>query len=115
MIDAESTGEAKRGATMAQLKADIDSGLTGDKVAGFDPGASPLGTDDEAAGVSPPPEVVALERVLERAQRPSATANAATPELAPDGHLGPQRGLWLAVLAGVAAGAMLGVLIVAAL
>lgn len=35
-------------ATSAQLKADIDSGLTGDKVSGLDPAAAPLGTDDEA-------------------------------------------------------------------
>ncbi|AWN43507.1 hypothetical protein [Methylobacterium durans] len=36
--------------TTAQLKADIDSGRTGDKVAHYDPGLSQLGTDDEAAG-----------------------------------------------------------------
>ena len=39
--------------TVAQLKADIDSGRTGDKVAAGDPGLSPLGTDDEAAGRPP--------------------------------------------------------------
>lgn len=33
-----------------ELKGAIDSGLTGDKVAYPDPGAAPLGTDDEAAG-----------------------------------------------------------------
>ena len=32
------------------LKADIDTGRTGDKNDVFDPGLAPLGTDDEAAG-----------------------------------------------------------------
>lgn len=36
--------------TSAQLKAEIDSGRTGDKMPAHDPGLSPLGTDDEAAG-----------------------------------------------------------------
>ena len=35
---------------VAMLKGDIDSGRTGDKNPVFDPGLSPLGTDDEAAG-----------------------------------------------------------------
>ena len=37
--------------TTAMLKADIDSGSTGDKVAHYDPGLSQLGTDDEAGQV----------------------------------------------------------------
>lgn len=36
--------------TAQELKGAIDSGRTGDKVAFPDPGAAPLGTDDEAAG-----------------------------------------------------------------
>jgi hypothetical protein len=36
-----------------QLRAAIDSGKTGDKVAFPDPAAAPLGTDAEAAGVPP--------------------------------------------------------------
>ena len=39
-------------ATVAQLKADINAGRTGDKCEGFDPAAAPLGTDEEAAGTS---------------------------------------------------------------
>ena len=46
-------------ATTNRLKADIDSGRTGDKVAFPDPSAAPLGTDDEAAGSPPTPERVA--------------------------------------------------------
>ena len=38
--------------TTAMLKADIDSGVTGDKIAAYDPGLSQLGTDDEAAAAT---------------------------------------------------------------
>lgn len=53
--------------TTAMLKADIDSGRTGDKVEHYDVGLSPLGTDDEAAGLPPSPERVALARAQEAA------------------------------------------------
>ena len=53
--------------TTAMLKADIDSGRTGDKVPHYDPGLSPLGTDDEAAGNAPSPERIALARSTEAA------------------------------------------------
>jgi hypothetical protein len=39
--------------TASQLKDDIDSGRTGDKVAVIDPAMAPLGTDAEAAGTPP--------------------------------------------------------------
>jgi hypothetical protein len=48
--------------TTAQLKADINSGATGDKVGVFDPGLSTLGTDDEAAGTPPSPEAITMAR-----------------------------------------------------
>ena len=48
--------------TSAQLRDDIDRGLTGDKVAAADPAAAPLGTDEEAAGTPPSPEVIAEAR-----------------------------------------------------
>jgi hypothetical protein len=57
------------GSTTAQLKGDIDSGRTGDKNEAFDPGLSPLGTDDEAAGTPPKPEQVDLARHQESAER----------------------------------------------
>ena len=45
---------ADKGAAHAhRLKAAIDRGETGDKVAFPDPAAAPLGTDDEAAGTGP--------------------------------------------------------------
>ena len=46
--------------TAQELKGAIDSGQTGDKVAFHDPGAAPLGTDDEAAGTPDTPKRVAL-------------------------------------------------------
>ena len=51
--------------TTAQLKADIDSGRTGDKVAVGDPGLSPLGTDDEAAGSPASADRIHTARVQE--------------------------------------------------
>src|SRR3954469_13802368 len=58
--------EPRTRATLAQLKHDIDSGATGDKVPVTDPSSVPLGTDDEAAGASPSPELIAAARRLER-------------------------------------------------
>jgi hypothetical protein len=40
-----------------RLKHDIDAGLTGDKVKAFDPGMSPLGTDNEAGTPADPDEM----------------------------------------------------------
>ena len=55
--------------TVAMLKADIDSGRTGDKTEVFDPGLSPLGTDDEAAVDTPNAFRVALARRYETVER----------------------------------------------
>src|SRR3954468_17103181 len=55
--------------TSAMLKADINSGRTGDKVGVFDPGLSSLGTDDEAAGRPPSPFRIALARYHETVGR----------------------------------------------
>ncbi len=46
--------------TVEELKGAIDSGRTGDKVAFPDPGAAPLGTDDEAAGTPDTADRVAI-------------------------------------------------------
>jgi hypothetical protein len=62
-------GPTSHSPTTAQLRHDIDSGRTGDKVAGFDPAAAPLGTDEEAAGTPPSIDAIALARRLE-AYRP---------------------------------------------
>ena len=42
--------EDNPGSAAARERAATDSGLTGDKVAGSDPAAAPLGTDAEASG-----------------------------------------------------------------
>jgi hypothetical protein len=63
------------GNTVSQLKDDIDSGRTGDKVTNADPGLSPLGTDDEAAGRPTSPERVATARAQEQRIGRIATAN----------------------------------------
>jgi hypothetical protein len=103
---------SRRGATTAQVKGDIQAGLTGDKVAGSDPGASPLGTDDEAGGSTFDPQWIQRTREEERAGRlKSTSANAATPELQPDARLGRQRRLGIAA----AAGALLAFVLAAAL
>jgi hypothetical protein len=46
----------KRAPSADKLRAEIDAGRTGDKVAFPDPAAAPLGTDEEAAGTPPTPE-----------------------------------------------------------
>ena len=63
--------------TTAMLKADVDSGRTGDKNPVFDPGLATLGTDDEAAGRPPSTVRVALARRLETVQRWSKGARRA--------------------------------------
>ncbi|WP_207462245.1 hypothetical protein [Azospirillum sp. SYSU D00513] len=50
------------------LRDAIDKGLTGDKVPAADPAASPLGTDDEAAGTRPSMDV-APEGAVPKTQR----------------------------------------------
>jgi hypothetical protein len=104
------------GPTGAQLRAAIDAGRTGERVAGCDPAAAPLITDDEAAGATCLPQEVALDLAQTCAAGcDTARANAATPELTPDGRLPPQRGLLFAAVCGVAAGVALGAILFAAL
>lgn len=52
------------------LRAAIDAGKTGDKIAFPDPAAAPLGADDEAAGHPPAPQAVRM------AQRSEIVASA---------------------------------------
>jgi hypothetical protein len=63
--DRSSSGSASRrrqqdAPTTAQLKDAIDRGRTGDKVDWREPGAAPLGTDDEAAGTPPSPDRIRM-------------------------------------------------------
>jgi hypothetical protein len=68
--------------TTEQLRADIDSGRTGSKISKGDPAASPLGTDDEAAGTPPSGAAVAAARAAEVKTTPKTP-----PEEAPSGPL----------------------------
>lgn len=58
----------RRGSTVSQLKHDIDSGRTGDKVNYPDHAAAPLGTDDEAGGTPNTPEQVHAARMAENSR-----------------------------------------------
>ena len=58
------------GATAAQLKQDIDSGATAEKVAVFDPGVADIGTHEEAAGTPASPGMVKLDRDRQRVPDP---------------------------------------------
>lgn len=72
--------------TSAQLKGDIDSGRTGDKIPHVDVGAAPLGTCDEAGGTPPTPQRVRLARLTERAPSEKAASGvmqARTPWITP--------------------------------
>jgi hypothetical protein len=60
--------------TTAMLKADIDSGATGDKVEHYDVGMAQLGTCDEAGGTPPSPERIALARKTAAENRPRRPA-----------------------------------------
>ncbi|MFN4184315.1 MAG: hypothetical protein ACK4M6_05975 [Hyphomonas sp.] len=49
----ETKGSVHGSSAATRLRHEIDSGNTGDKVNYPDPAAAPLGTDDEAAGMTP--------------------------------------------------------------
>ncbi len=95
--------------TSAELKDDIDSGRTGDKVGGFDPAAAPLGTDSEAAGAPPTAGEVAQARRQERAPKPTARSNAAQPALAPDARMSASTPVLIGVALGIVAAVLFGV------
>lgn len=57
------------GSTSAQLRGDIQAGLTGDKQPGFDPAMAPLETDAEAGGVTLPAADVDMERKAQRSRK----------------------------------------------
>ena len=100
------TGEPRGNPSL--LKKDIDQGLTGDKVSFPDPAASPLGTDDEAAGTPNSPQQVAMARSIERTQ--GAQAGSRAPDFGNDKR-GPGRAS-IVIIAGVLA---LGLLLIVAL
>jgi hypothetical protein len=79
----------------AQLRGDIDSGRTHDKVAHPDPAAAPLGTDAEASGSPPTGEQVATARRHETARDVPQPAAADQPH---QRGIAPNKGVvWLIV------------------
>ncbi|MCJ8517679.1 hypothetical protein ABID21_000808 [Pseudorhizobium tarimense] len=60
----------KKAQNAAQIRGDIQRGLTGDKRPGFDPAASPLETDSEAGGAPLSAEEVATARATQRQPGP---------------------------------------------
>jgi hypothetical protein len=64
-----------KGGTTDELRIDIDSGRTADKIDWPDPAAAPLGTDDEAAGTPPSRERAELALRQELSRRPKGTIN----------------------------------------
>lgn len=99
----------------AQLKNDISSGRTGDKIAGFDPGASPLGTDDEAGGAPMRPQDISLARAQETGRGlESKSTNSAQPELAPNARSAKPR-IALPVALGIGAAAAVAAVLIALL
>ena len=83
--------------TAAMLKADIDSGRTGDKIGELDPGLSSLGTDDEAAGRPPSAFRIALARYYETIGRWGAGGRDTAAHSGQDGGLMVFVGLILAI------------------
>ena len=69
--------------TAAQLKRAHETGALGDKVAHPDPGAAPLGVDDEAAGRPTwrePERVAMAQAAANKAAEPSGAQPAAAPD-----------------------------------
>jgi hypothetical protein len=66
---------ASQGNTAAQLRDDIDSGRTGEKIDWPDPAAAPLGTDEEASGTPPHRRTVEAARRSESAAPVKSTEN----------------------------------------
>jgi len=82
-----SENQQRRTATTEQLRRDIDSGRTGEKVAYPDPATVPLGGDDEAAGHPPPREELQALREREARKAPPDRPKNARPGREQDGGL----------------------------
>ena len=88
--------------TTAMLKADIDSGCTGDKIGELDPGLSSLGTDDQTAGRPPSAFRIALARYYDTVGRWTTDGRSTTAS-----HSGQDGGLTVFVGSIVAIGMVL--------
>jgi len=77
------TNSRERPLNPAQEKSRIDRGEHGDKAPGFDPGAAPLGTDEEAAGNHAIVDAVAARR--KHPARPAGQTADPDESISPDG------------------------------
>jgi hypothetical protein len=93
--------------TADQLRDEIDSGATHDKVAQSDPAAAPLGTDDEAAGTPPTADQVAVARRHETARRVPDPSPADQPPM--QAGMAPSRGFVWAIISVVIIFAVIGI------
>lgn len=75
---------------MERLRADIDAGRTGDKVAYPDPAAAPLGADDEAADSSPR-DTSSTGQAMSASAHAQADARRGTPS----GNPGARSRVWI--------------------
>ena len=96
MRDTAAGSESAKADNVDALRARIDRGETHDKVAAEDPAASPLGTDAEAAGVSPD---TTRKRARSSGLRPEAVARSA--DIKQETWMSPKR--LLAIVAVIAA------------
>lgn len=87
----------------AQVRGDIQRGLTGDKRNGFDPAMAPMESDDEAAGTPMTPEQIELARTDQVQGAPDQSApeysNAMRPPT-PSANPRPQRWILQVAIAG---------------
>ncbi len=91
---------------VAQLKGDINSGRTGDKIAHVDVGAAMLGTCEEAGGAPPTPQQVKLARTNEAAsERVRAAAD-------PHGRRGWTMPLYLGIVGAICAVLVIGMVVI---
>lgn len=95
----------------AEEKARIDRGGDSDKVPGFDPGAAPLGTDEEAAGTPLPPNSMAAVRHGPAARPPSGQTPAPQDSIAPDADPARPRGNWWLALVVAAIAVIIAVIV----
>lgn len=100
----------RRGANPAQVRGDIQAGLTGDKRPGFDPAMAPLETDAEAGGVSLSREEIDTARQEQREGRPIDISGDSGTAMRPSfaGNR-PQQGPFWLYFFGIALAAVIGI------
>jgi hypothetical protein len=83
--------------TAAQVRGDIQAGLTGEKQPGFDPAMAPMETDAEAGGVSTLPGETAIARNEQQAGKRQQFSRDEGTAMRPvfSGNIPPRPGFWI--------------------